>query len=322
MAKKAKSIPTGRLGRGLSSLIGGSLSPAAEAEAADRHSPSLQAPTSGTLRQEIPVDQIAPNPYQPRRQFDTGEMDDLAASIAREGILQPLLIVRAADRAASRPYVLVAGERRLRAARRAGMTAVPCVVREATAEQLLEWSLIENIQRSDLNPIERAEGYRSYMDRFKLTQAQVAERTGEARATVANYLRVLDLCDAVQVMLLEGALSFGHAKALAALAGEDRRQLALARRIGREGLSVRQTERLVAETKAPAGRAGPEERPGGAGGKPPYVLDVEARLTRAVGTRVTILPGRAKNAGRIVIEYYSLDDFDRIAGSLGLRDEG
>jgi ParB family chromosome partitioning protein len=217
--------------------------------------------------------------------------------------------------------MLIAGERRLRAARQAGLTDVPCIVRDASDQEILEWSLIENIQRSDLNPIERAGAYRAYMDRFALTQADLAKRTGESRANVANYLRLLDLCDDVQAMLLDGSLSFGHARALAGLAGRAAEQLALARRIAAEGLPVRQTERLVAA--AQEGSAGADDGPSApARPKAPFLCDLEGQLTRAVGTRVTILPGRARNTGRIVVEYYSLDDFDRIAAGLGLKAEG
>jgi ParB family chromosome partitioning protein len=197
---------------------------------------------------------------------------------------------------------------------------VPCVIREATDRQLLEWSLIENIQRSDLNAVERAQAYRNYMDRFGLTQADVAERTGEARATVANYLRILDLCDDVQRALLAGELTFGHTRALAGLAGQDQLQRTLARRITEQGLSVRQAESLVAVAQQPAQPSAPAvTRQSRA--KPPYITDLEARLTQAVGTRVIISPGRAKNTGRIVVEYYGLDDFDRIAVGLGLSPE-
>lgn len=273
-----------------------------------------------TKPQEVLIDSIAPNPYQPRREFPAGELAELAASIVQHGILQPLLVMPAGDPAASHPYILVAGERRLRAARQAGLTAVPCVVREATERQMLEWSLIENIQRSDLNAVERAQAYRNYMDRFGLTQAEVAERTGEARATIANYLRILDLCDDVQRALLAGELTFGHTRALAGLAGQDQLQRTLAQRITEQGLSVRQAESLVAIAQQPAATSTPAAaRPSRA--KPPYISDLEARLTQAVGTRVVIAPGRAKNTGRIVVEYYSLDDFDRIAAGLGLSPE-
>lgn len=325
MAKRAKSIPShSRLGRGLSSLIGpSSAAPAATSTELDAFAPAAPwlRPRAGQthppLAREIPIDQIAPNPHQPRRRFDEAELAELTASILQQGILQPLLVARAKDAPPERPYVLIAGERRLRGARQAGLSAVPCLVREATEQQMLEWSLIENIQRSDLNPLERARAYRDYMDRFGLTQAQLAERTGEARASVANHLRILDLCDDVQGMLLEGALSFGHARALAALVGQPQRQRDLAGRITGRGLSVRQAEQLVAAAR----QAGPEAAPPPARrrAKAPYVLDMEAQLTRAVGTRVTILPGRARHSGRVVIDYYSLDDFDRIAAALGVE---
>ena len=326
MPKRAKPIPTHRLGRGLSSLIGGMPSTTVGLAGADRPAVPADAPRAdghgspSPRRRDVPVEHIAPNPYQPRRHFEAAALEELAASISREGILQPLLVVRAQDPAAARPYVLIAGERRLRAARRVGLTTVPCVVREATGEQMLEWSLVENIQRADLNAVERAQAYRSYMDRFNLTQAEVAERTGEARPSIANYLRVLDLSDSVQQMLLDGALTFGHARALAALAGQEDRQVALAQRIVRESLSVRQAEHLVAQRQEAPHRRGRHGQKA-ALAKPAYVADLEARMTQAVGTRVTILPGRRKNSGRIVIEYYGLDDFDRIARSLGVAEE-
>ena len=324
MAKKAKSIPTSRLGRGLSSLIGDPaavepIQPDAVPARGEFRPPSPTAEPAGPPR-ELPTHQIAPNPYQPRHTFDAAELDELVASVSRQGILQPLLVAPATDPAADRPYVLIAGERRLRAARKAGLPTVPCAIRDAGPEQLLEWSLVENIQRSDLNPIERARAYRGYMDRFGLTQAELASRTGDSRPTVANYLRLLDLCDLVQQLLLDRGLTFGHARALAALAGQEQRQAALARRIVRDGLSVRQAEQLAAELqRGPAGgaagdRPAPKERPA-------YVADVEDRLTRAVGTRVQVVPGRAKNRGKIVVDYYSLDDFDRIARALGLQEE-
>jgi len=323
MPKHAKPIPASRLGRGLSSLIGGpttvepSQPPASSAP--QQFQPTPPTPELGPPR-ELPVDQIAPNPYQPRHTFDDAKLDELVASVSRQGILQPLLVAPAADPAADRPYVLVAGERRLRAARKAHLATVPCAIRDAGAEQLLEWSLVENIQRSDLNPIERARAYRSYMDRFNLTQAELASRTGDSRPTVANYLRVLDLCDSLQQLLLDGSLTFGHAKALATLAGNEQRQLALARRIVRDGLSVRRAEHLVAEAQR-AGD-GPSAGPGPAPkDRPAYLADLETRLAHAVGTRVQVLPGRGKNRGRIVIDYYSLDDFERIARTLGMEQD-
>jgi ParB family chromosome partitioning protein len=328
MNKQARSVnASSRLGRGLSSLIhssaavdemdGSALSRAA-GYVPEGSRISIEAAAAAGVPLEVPVDAIAPNPHQPRRTFPPEALAELAASIRQQGVLQPVLVVRSSGGEGQAPYVLIAGERRLRAAREAGLATIPCLIRQASDQQMLEWSLIENIQRSDLNAVERAQAYRHYMDRFGLTQAEVAERTGESRAGVANYLRVLDLCDEVQAMLVSEALTFGHARALAGLAGQAELQQKLAKRIVGEGLSVRQAEQMVAAARdsqaPPAGKARRETI-----SKPPYLLDVESRLTRAVGTRVAIVPGRAKNTGRIVIDYYSLDDFDRIAGWLGFE---
>ncbi|MEN6664989.1 MAG: ParB/RepB/Spo0J family partition protein [Phycisphaerae bacterium] len=278
-------------------------------------------PNSGTV--PISVDLITPNPYQPRREFNESDLAELASSIAEQGILQPLIVaVHDSPGGASGEYVLIAGERRLRAARKIGMSAVPCVVRTATPQQMLEWALIENIQRSDLNPVEKATAYRDYMDRFNLTQAQAGQRLGQPRATVANYLRILDLPDAIQTLLLGGDLSFGHAKALAGLAGKEVQQLKLAKLCLHKSLSVRQLESMVSQIIAgtvPAGKA-PSTRKSTS--KPPYIADLEGQLTAAVGTRVEIKPARAANTGRIVVDYYSLDDFDRITGALGAKISG
>ncbi|HAU37179.1 MAG TPA: chromosome partitioning protein ParB [Phycisphaerales bacterium] len=335
MAKQPKHIPPKpRLGRGLSSLISSSAALAADdppvelAEAepvaapktrdyAPAVSPAQPARPAGEPL-EIPTGEICSNPYQPRREFREEDLADLAASIAQQGILQPLVVAANDGAQGDAAYVLIAGERRLRAAKRLGLERVPCVVRTATQRQMLEWALIENIQRSDLNPIERAKAYHEYMDRFQLTQAEAGERLGQPRTTVANYLRMLELSDDLQKMLVEGQLSFGHAKVLASLAGKSDVQLALARKVVRSALSVRQLEQLVARHLQPA--AGQPARKGR--NKPPYLLDLEDQLTQAVGTHVSIVAGRAKHSGKIVIEYYSLDDFDRIAGRLGLRTEG
>jgi ParB family chromosome partitioning protein len=183
---------------------------------------------------------------------------------------------------------------------------------------MLEWALVENIQRADLNPIERAGAYRQYIDRFQLTQAQAGERLGQPRATVANYLRLLELHEAVQKMIADGLLSFGHAKVLAGLGNDRDRQLQLARRVVRTGMSVRQLEAvlevLLGRSASPPRGSGPV--------KPPYLVDLQDRLTAAMGTRVAIQPGRAKNTGKVVVDYYSLEDFDRISAALGLRPEG
>ncbi len=317
--------PKPRLGRGLSSLIGEStdlIHPQEQdyQKVTDSPSPDLDAPSLQTQHaahhiSQIPLDQIAPNPHQPRANFAQDQLAQLAESIKHQGILQPL-IVSPASPASPHPYVLVAGERRLRAARHGALETVPCLVRQATPQQMLEWALVENIQRADLNPIERARGYRQYMDRFALTQAELAERLGEPRPTVANYLRLLGLSDAVQDMILDGKLTFGHAKILAGLPPDPEKQLALAKKVISTGLSVRELERLVAQSAPPTTVHAPL-----APDKPRYIHDLEERLSHALRTRVRIVPGKKKNTGRLIVEYYSLDDFDRITEGLGLGGE-
>ena len=309
-----------RLGRGLSSLIGKTtfesddkeyrhvtgLAPVAEAKPAD----------SATGPREVRIDEISPNPYQPRREFAAEELQDLARSITQQGILQPLIVTTNDQPGAASRYILIAGERRLRAAKLVGLSTVPCVVRQATGQQMLEWALIENIQRSDLNPVERAMAYREYIDRFNLTVAQGSERLGQPRTTISNYLRILELQSDIQQMITGGRLSFGHAKVIAGIVGNTALQLELSKRVEKEDLSVRQLEGLISASQAAGQAAATTKAPRT---KPPYVLDLQEQLTQAVGTRVTIVQGRSKNAGRIVIDYYSLDDFDRIAAGLGLK---
>ncbi|MBC8373926.1 MAG: ParB/RepB/Spo0J family partition protein [Phycisphaerae bacterium] len=328
-AKKTRTVSGNqkrRLGRGLASLISNSAQTSA-IETPPAHKPieiptdpdgDPQSPQEDPGTREIPVDRIAPNPYQPRRDFDNEQLAELTASVLEHGILQPLLVAPPSGGASDSPYILIAGERRLRAAKLAALTSVPCVLREADSRQLLEWAIIENVQRSDLNPIDRAKAYRDYIDRFSLTQAQGAQRLGQPRATIANYLRLLDLSDDVQQLLLTGRLSFGHAKVLAGLAGRPALQLALAGKTAARNLSVRQLEALVATANTARADATSTRC---SRTKPPYILDLEQQLTRSVGTRVTIRTGRAKDTGSITIEFYGLDDFDRITGALGAKVE-
>ena len=328
-ANTTNANPKRRLGRGLSSLIKPPTAPTAIPDAETYQTQAIEGkstvavPAEGKPR-EIAIDQIAHNPHQPRKEFDETQLAELAQSIRQEGILQPLVVT--ASRVGSdgdgleKPFTLIAGERRLRAAVRAGLSTVPCVIREATDRQMMEWAVIENIQRTDLNAVERGQAYREYMDRFDLTQDQVAKRMGQPRATIANYLRIIDLCDEAQRLVVRNLLSVGHAKVLAGLAGQPERQAKLAQRVVAEGLSVRALEQMVSDQPKPAKLKdkGKKSKDASATAKPAYVRDAEQRLTEAVGTRVTILPGRAKNSGRIVLEYYSLEDFDRIATALGL----
>jgi ParB family chromosome partitioning protein len=345
--KKAKlALAKPRLGRGLSSLIVNSAQPPAPAlespepasqpQVADndglgayvsaaspppaepKASVAISANDGGGIS-EIATAVIVANPYQPRREFNDDELKDLARSIAQQGILQPLIVCPSAAEAGQ--FVLIAGERRLRAARLAGLAKVPCVIRTATQQQMLEWAIIENIQRADLNPVEKARAYRDYMDRFQLSVAAVGEKLSQPRTTVANYLRILDLPDDVQNLLLDGSMSFGHAKILAGLAGAPKRQLELARRVVGETLSVRQLEQLAempAET-SPDLSASPG-RP--IRQKAAYLRDLEDQFTQKIGTHVSIMPGRAKHSGKMIIEYYSLDDFDKICSMMGVEIQG
>ena len=312
-----------RLGRGLSSLIRNSAQTAAlghyEPEpASDTPSPQPAPPPLQAARTVmLAVDQIQPNPYQPRRAFDENALAELAESLRGHGLLQPILVAPVADEAAGRRYQLIAGERRLRAAELAGVRELPCILRDVSQEQMLELAVVENLHRTDLNPIERASAYRDLIDRFGLTQQQVAERVRQARASVANHLRLLDLCQDAQAATVAGQLSFGHAKVLAGLAGQAELQAQLTRQCLARGLSVRQLEEL---TRAATKRARRLEAKEGQAppGRPPYLADVESQLTQALGTKVSVRPARAKNAGKIIIEYYSLEDFDRVTERLGV----
>ena len=321
-----------RLGRGISSLISNSVQLGendGQYQGATDAGPT-PAPGDGAPAEhadavlQIGVEQIATNPFQPRRDFHEGDLRELADSIARQGVLQPLIVTKSDDADVDQSHLLIAGERRLRAARLAGLEMVPCVVREATRQQMLEWALVENIHRADLNPIERAQAYRSYVDRFGLTHSEAAERLAQPRTTVSHYLRILDLCESIQQMIASGTLSFGHGKVLAALAGQQDAQELIAKRVIDDNLSVRDLEQLLAErSDATPAEPGIEEDPaaGRRPAKPPYIRDLEEQLTQVVGTRVLIRPGRAKNTGKVVIDYYSLEDFDRIGDLLGLKVE-
>jgi len=207
---------------------------------------------------------------------------------------------------------LIAGERRFRAAQMASLKTIPAMVRQATNEQMLEWALVENIHRTDLNPIERAKAYQNYLNTFSLTQAEASERLGEDRSVIANYLRLLDLPMEVKQMLTEGQLTAGHAKAILALPTDElRRKLANRAMAGR--LSVREVERLVRRYLIDTDQAKVTIR-----SKPAHILDLERKLSSQLGTKVTIETRNKGQRGKIVIEFYSLDEFDGITERLGL----
>lgn len=283
-----------RLGRGLGSLLGAE--PTAE-------------PTAGV--QEIPLDQIRANPHQPRRSFEPGAMEELTESIRQHGVLQAVVVRRVPD-----GFELVAGERRTRASRAAGLQSIPATIRDdITDGQMLELALVENVQRQDLDPIERARGYRQMADQLGLTQEQVADRVGLKRATVANHVRLLDLPELAQQAVQSGLVSMGHARALLGLARPEKIP-ELVGRIVREGLSVRDIEVLVrGESQTATPTAGAILTPAGA---PPWIRELEQRMEEHLGTKVT-LRNQPGFRGQIVIDYFNRSDLDRICQVLAPR---
>ena len=299
------------LGRGLQSLLGPITIPEVEANlpipiVTIGSNISIDKDLHSSMR-EISIDSILPNRYQPRTVWDQQELSDLAHSIQANGVIQPIIV-----RPAGAKFELIAGERRFRAAQLAALTTIPAIIRQATDEQLLEMALVENIHRTNLNSIERASAYQNYISTFSLTQDQAAQRLGEDRSVVANYLRLLDLPEEVRQMLIDGQLTMGHARAILALPTDElRRKLANRAMAGR--LSVREVEKLVRRYLSSTGQAKTSAR-----SKPAHILDLENKLTSHLGTRVGIETRKNGQRGKIVIEFYSLDEFDRITEKIGL----
>ncbi len=299
------------LGRGLQSLLGPIIVPDAPANqpipiATIGSNISINKELHSSMR-EISIDSILPNPYQPRVVWDQQELSDLAHSIQANGLIQPIIV-----RPAGAKFELIAGERRFRAAQLAAMTTIPAIIRQATDEQLLEMALVENIHRTNLNPIERAKAYQNYIKTFSFTQDEAAQRLGEDRSVVSNYLRLLDLPEEVRQMLIDGQLTMGHARAILALPTDElRRKLANRAMAGR--LSVREVERLVRRYLSSTGQTKTSVR-----SKPTHIFDLENKLTSHFGTKVSIETRKNGQRGRIIIEFYSLDEFDRISEKMGL----
>jgi ParB family chromosome partitioning protein len=281
------------LGKGLDALIpGGEFTPVPDAQ-----------PLAGGI-DEIPVQAISPNPRQPRTKINAEELNELAASIRENGIIQPLIITRAAQHG---EYILIAGERRLLAARQAGLETVPVVIREATEQQRLELALIENVQRADLTPLEAADAYRQLADDFNLTHDQIAIRVGKSRVSVTNTLRLLKLPESIQAGLAEEHITEGHARALLSLPSHQA-QTAAYQTILKKELNVRQTEELVRKLSGqkPVTEAHPEATP--------EVTALEDRLRQHLGTRVRLNPH--KKGGTLVIHYYSTEELDALIEKL------
>jgi ParB family chromosome partitioning protein len=316
MSNKEKPKP--RLGRGLASLLGAvaevrdsstidsvsHLEHPEVSEAAAEENNSISASTEAVSSDRphgVPVTQIAPNPYQPRLQIDPAAMSEMVESIRLHGVIQPIVV-----RPKNGGFELLAGQRRLEAVRQLGLAEIPAIIRDATDQQVLEIALIENIHREDLNCVDRATAYKNYQDTFHLTPEEISDRLGQDRTTVTNYLRLLALPADVLDQLRASQLSMGHARAIVGLeSAED--QTKLAAQVVEHGLSVRQTESLVAKLKAGPQAAQTKDKQ-----KTPNILDLEQQMMRAVSTKVQIVPSRKKGSGKVVIEYYSLDDFDRI----------
>jgi len=294
------------LGRGLDALIPAALIPSGRPE------PPPAPVALASVRRDFflaPIEDIHPSPDQPRQAFEERALEELAQSIRAEGVIQPL-VVRERSVADGGGFWLIAGERRWRASQRAGIHEVPVIVREATAAKAFELALVENIQRADLNPIEEAVAYRRLCDEHGYTQEQVADRVGKDRTTVANALRLLKLPPLVRSLVQDGSLSMGHARALLALDAPDAIETA-ARKVRDRALSVRATEELVRRARSPQPSGSPAESP-----KSASVRDLEQRLTRALGARVTIQDQGGNRGGKIEIRYANLDDLDRILDRL------
>lgn len=294
------------LGRGLGSLL--PQTPAAPKPApapADGEKAEAAAPDRPT--RTLPVERIKPAPDQPRRVFDKGALEQLAESIKSQGLIQPIVVTPQKGDA----YMIVAGERRWRAAQMAGLHEVPVVVRDIGDEDRLELALVENLQREDLNPIEEAQAYKQILELRSYTQEQLAGRVGKDRATVANALRLLRLPDKVQTLVQEGSLSMGHARALLGLEREAD-MIELGKRVVRTQMSVRATEQEVRRATRPAPVANPA--PDDEGDRRRIIVDeLQTRLRKRLGARVQLRPRRGKSgAGSIEIPYTSLDELDRV----------
>ena len=253
---------------------------------------------------ELGLDQIEPNSEQPRGRFEDAALDELAKSIVANGIVQPIVV-----RPHGPKYQIVAGERRWRAAQRAGLHRVPVVVREVPDEKLLELALIENIQRQELNPVEEARAYRKLIDSIGLTQDVIAERVGRERTLITTSLRLLQLPREVLDFIEEGKLTASHGRALL-LTDDPTAQLRVAKAIAGLGVSVRETEAMVKKTAKPKVQKTENKRV--TAGRDPNLIAAETKLRRKLGTSVSILPAKTGPGGKLVVEYYTADDLDRV----------
>ena len=324
-----------RLGRGLSSLISSDYgsdeendpvdaanvvegmsadsansltTPSATANSSDILSLTSDKPTT-TVR-DLPLDSIHPNPHQPRRQFNDASLAELAASLKFNGIIQPIIV-----RQVGQTFELIAGERRWRAAKLANLKDIPAIVRIVDTYTQAQMALVENIQRENLNPMDRARAYQVLMTQLGTTQAELSVRLGEDRSAIANHLRLLELCDAVRQYVAVGQLSLGHAKLLASLP-DIKLQEEFAKRVVSQELSVRNLEKMIALELSMPGKTSPTPSVG----QSAHVRDLEKSISRELGMRVQ-LAAKSKGKGRLVIHYASLDQFDDLLKKLKVRIE-
>lgn len=260
----------------------------------------------GTIQtRELLIDEISPNRFQPRKYFDDDKLEELVTSISENGILQPVVVQKS-----DTGYELVAGERRWRASKKAGLKKIPAMIREVSDTKALELAIIENIHRQDLNPIEEAEAYKRLAEDFSLTQEMIAEKVGKSRAAIANILRLLNLSRNIQENLISGKLSMGHARALLGLENSGQMH-AMCQEILKQGLTVRQTESKVNRLKKPEML----KLTSSMKKKNIFIRDLEKELERKLGTKVEVSP--KKTGGKLVVSYYSDDDLERIQNLIG-----
>ncbi|MCF7957639.1 MAG: ParB/RepB/Spo0J family partition protein [Phycisphaerae bacterium] len=295
-----------RLGRGLDSLLSSTrlqeLDEVSTPAQKEKKTPA-SIDTSKEYVAEIELDRVKRNPHQPRSHWDEEKLLELADSIKANGLIQPILV-----RPMGKGFQLIAGERRLRATKMAGIKKINAIVRHASEEQMLEWALIENIHRADLGPLERALAYKKYLTDFSLSSQEAAQRLGEDRSTISNYVRLLVLPEEIKEFLSNRKLSMGHARALLGLA-DSGQQMQLAVMAVEKRMSVRELERRIQDLHKRADKKTPVTPPA----KNSHILDLETEMTRSIGTKVTIKTnGRTGHKGKIIIDFYNLDDFDRL----------
>ena len=300
--------PARGLGKGLDSLIPdavGEAKKSREAQAQDSSAKKTDVAPTGGPETMVKITRVEPNREQPRKNFDEDALQELADSIKQFGLLQPILVQDRKDY-----YEIIAGERRWRAAKIAGLKEVPVIIRNYTEQEIVEISLIENIQREDLNPIEEAQAYKRLLDEFHLKQDEVAERVSKSRVAVTNSVRLLKLSDEVQRMVIDEMITTGHARALLAIENAEE-QYALAQRIFDEKLSVRDVEKLVKNLHKPAKPKKMDDKALQA-----IYQNIEEKLKTRLGTKVAV-SGKGDGTGKIEIEFYNHDDLDRIVDMLG-----